>query len=136
MLFRSVGNDAQYRKFCAAAGRPELGTDPRFLTNTQRVHQRDVLVPIVEDIVKQLTRAEWIARLDEAGVPCAPINNVAEALDNPQIDARHLRVDMPDATGAVAKLVGSPIKLSATPVSYRLAPPLLGEHNEEVLGRR
>jgi crotonobetainyl-CoA:carnitine CoA-transferase CaiB-like acyl-CoA transferase len=108
----------------------------RFLTNTQRVHQRAVLVPIVEDLVKQRTRAEWIERLEAAGVPCAPINNVAEALNNPQIESRGLRIDMPDATGATAKLVGSPIKLSATPVSYRLAPPLLGEHNEEILGRR
>jgi formyl-CoA transferase len=131
-----VGNDAQYRKFCEAAERPDLAADPRFLTNTQRVHQRSVLVPIVEDLVKQRTRAEWIDRLEAAGVPCAPINNVAEALNNPQIESRGLRIDMPDATGATAKLVGSPIKLSATAVSYRLAPPLLGEHNEEILGRR
>jgi formyl-CoA transferase len=131
-----VGNDAQYRKFCEAAERPDLAADPRFLTNTQRVHQRAVLVPIVEDLVKQRTRAEWIERLEAAGVPCAPINNVDEALNNPQIEARGLRIDMPDATGGTAKLVGSPIKLSATPVSYRLAPPLLGEHNEEILGRR
>jgi formyl-CoA transferase len=131
-----VGNDAQYRKFCQAAEHPELAADPRFLTNTQRVHQRAVLVPIVEEIVKQRKRAEWIERLEAAGVPCAPINNVAEALNNPQIDARGLRIDMPHTTGSTARLVGSPIKLSATPVSYRLAPPLLGEHNEEILGRR
>jgi crotonobetainyl-CoA:carnitine CoA-transferase CaiB-like acyl-CoA transferase len=131
-----VGNDSQYRKFCAAAQRPDLAADPRFLTNTQRVQQRAVLVPMIEDIVRQHTRAEWIERLDAAGVPCAPINNVAEALNNPQIDARGLRIDMPHTSGATAKLVGSPMKLSATPVSYRLAPPLLGEHNEEILGRR
>jgi formyl-CoA transferase len=131
-----VGNDAQYRKFCEAAERPDLAVDPRFLTNTQRVHQRAVLVPMVEEIVKQRTRAEWIERLEASGVPCAPINNVDEALNNPQIEARGLRVDMSDAAGGTAKLVGSPIKLSATPVSYRLAPPLLGEHNEEILGRR
>jgi glutaryl-CoA transferase len=131
-----VGNDAQYRKFCEAAGRPDLAADPRFLTNTQRVHQRAVLVPIVEQIVRQRRRAEWIERLEAAGVPCAPINNVAEALSNPQIEARGLRIDMAHTSGATAKLVGSPMKLSATPVSYRLAPPLLGEHNEEILGRR
>jgi formyl-CoA transferase len=130
-----VGNDAQYRKFCEAAGRPELATDPRFLTNAQRVQQREVLVPIVEQLVKQRTRAEWIERLEANGVPCAPINNVHQALNNPQVDARGLRVDMPHSTGLIAKLVGSPIKLSATPVSYRQAPPLLGEHNEEILGR-
>jgi len=131
-----VGNDAQYRKFCEAAEHPELAADPRFLTNTQRVHQRAVLVPIVEEIVKQRKRAEWIERLEAAGVPCAPINDVAEALNNPQIEARGLRIDMPHTTGSTARLVGSPIKLSVTPVSYRLAPPLLGEHNEEILGRR
>jgi formyl-CoA transferase len=100
------------------------------------VNQRVVLVPIVEQIVKQRRRAEWIERLEGAGVPCAPINNVAEALSNPQIEARGLRIDMAHAAGATAKLVGSPMRLSATPVSYRLAPPLLGEHNEEILGRR
>jgi formyl-CoA transferase len=131
-----VGNDSQYRKFCEAAERPDLATDPRFLTNTQRVHQRAVLVPIVEEIVKQRKCAEWIGRLEAAGVPCAPINDVAEALSNPQIEARGLRIDMAHTTGATAKLVGSPMKLSATPVSYRLAPPSLGEHNEEILGRR
>ena len=130
-----IGNDAQYRKFCEAAGRPELATDPRFLTNAQRVNQRLVLVPIVEQIVKQRTRTEWIERLEADGVPCAPINNVDEALNNPQIEARGLRIDMQHAAGVAAKLVGSPIKLSATPVSYRQAPPLLGEHNEEILGR-
>jgi crotonobetainyl-CoA:carnitine CoA-transferase CaiB-like acyl-CoA transferase len=130
-----IGNDAQYRKFCEVAGRPDLATDPRFLTNAQRVQQREVLVPIVEELVKQRTRAEWIERLEANGVPCAPINNVHEALNNPQIEARGLRVDMPRSTGLIAKLVGSPINLSATPVSYRQAPPLLGEHNEEILGR-
>jgi formyl-CoA transferase len=130
-----VGNDAQYRKFCEAAERPDLATDPRFLTNTQRVRQRAVLVPVVEELVRQRTRAEWIERLEAAGVPCAPINTVDEALNNEQIAARGLRIDMQDATGATAKLVGNPIKLSETPVSYRLAPPLLGEHNEEILGR-
>jgi len=93
-------------------------------------------VPIVEAIVRLHSRAEWIDRLEAAGVPGAPIFRVDEALNNPQIQTRGLRIDMPDATGAVAKLVGSPINLSVTPVSYRLAPPLLGEHNEEVLGRR
>ncbi|MDB6100812.1 MAG: CoA transferase [Gammaproteobacteria bacterium] len=130
-----IGNDAQYRKFCEAAGRPDLATDPRFLTNSQRVQQREVLVPIVEELVKQRTRAEWIERLEANGVPCAPINNVHEALNNPQIEARGLRVDMPHSTGSIAKLVGSPMNLSASPVSYRQAPPLLGEHNEEILGR-
>jgi formyl-CoA transferase len=129
-----IGNDSQYRKFCEAAGRPDLATDPRFLTNAQRVQQREVLVPIVEELVKQRTRAEWIECLEANGVPCAPINNVQEALNNPQIEARGLRVDMPHSTGLIAKLVGSPINLSATPVSYRQAPPLLGEHNEEILG--
>jgi formyl-CoA transferase len=131
-----VGNDVQYRKFCEVAGRPDLAADPRFLTNAQRVHQRAVLVPIVEELVKQQTRAEWIERLEANGVPCAPINNVDEALNNPQIEARGLRIDVPHAAGVTAKLVGSPLKLSATPVSCHQAPPLLGEHNEEVLGRR
>jgi formyl-CoA transferase len=134
-LILAIGNDGQYKKFCAAAGHSPLASDPRFLTNTLRIEHRSILMPLVEEIVRTLRRDEWIHRLEAVGVPCAPIFNVDEALNNPQIAARGLRVDMPHASGATAQLVGNPMNLSATPVSYRLAPPLLGAHNEEVLGR-
>ena len=134
-LILAIANDAQYHKFCAVAGQAHLASDPRFLTNSRRVEQRLQLLPLVEDILRTLRRDEWIERLDAVGVPCAPIYNVDEALNNPQILARDLRVDIPHPTGATAHLVGNPMKFSATPVSYRLGPPLLGAHNEELLGR-
>lgn len=132
-LILGVGNDAQFRNFCKAAERTDLAQAPEYLTNTQRVHARAELVPQIEAILKSLTREEWISRLDNVGVPCAPINSVAEALENEQIEARAMRVDLPHSNGAVARLVGSPMKFSRTPISYRSAPPLLGEHNREIL---
>jgi crotonobetainyl-CoA:carnitine CoA-transferase CaiB-like acyl-CoA transferase len=135
-LILAIANDGQYQKFCAAAGHAHLASDPRFVTNSRRVEQRSHLLPVVEDIMRQLRREEWIERLDAVGVPCAPIYDVDEALNNPQILARGLRFEIPHATGATAQLVGNPMKFSATPVSYRLAPPLLGAHNEELLGGR
>jgi formyl-CoA transferase len=134
-LILAIGNDSQYQKFCVAAGRVDLSRDARFLTNALRVKNRSALIPLIEDIVRSLPRDEWIHRLEVVGVPCAPIFNLDEALNNPQIDARGLRVDMLHATGATAKLVGNPMKFSATPVTYSRAPPLLGAHNEELLGR-
>jgi formyl-CoA transferase len=134
-LILAIGNDGQYQKFCDIAGRTELRTDARFLTNALRVEHRSALIPLIEQILREAKRDEWIERLERVGVPCAPIHNVAEALNSPQIRARDLHVDIPHATGATAKLVGSPMKLSVTPVSYRQAPPLLGAHNQEVLGR-
>jgi formyl-CoA transferase len=131
----AIGNDSQYQKFCVAAGRADLSRDARFLTNAARVKNRSALIPLIEDIVHALPRDEWIHRLEVVGVPCAPILNLDEALNNPQIEARGLRVDMLHETGATAKLVGNPMKFSATPVTYTGAPPLLGAHNEELLGR-
>jgi formyl-CoA transferase len=134
-LILAVANNGQYQKFCAVAGHAHLASDPRFVTNTRRVEQRSILLPLVEDIIRKLPRDEWIERLETVGVPCAPIFNVDEALNNPQILARNLRVDIPHATGATAHLVGNPMNLSATPVNYRMGPPLLGAHNKEVFGR-
>jgi crotonobetainyl-CoA:carnitine CoA-transferase CaiB-like acyl-CoA transferase len=101
----------------------------------RRVEQRSLLLPLVEEIIRKMRREEWIQRLEAVGVPCAPIYNIDEALNNPQILARDLRVDMAHASGATAHLVGNPMNFSASPVSYRLAPPPLGAHNDEVLGR-
>lgn len=129
----AVGNDGQYRKFVQAGGRPELADDERFATNPMRVRYRDTLVPILAEMVKTRTKQEWIDALEAAGVPCGPINNLDEVFENPQVEARGMRVDLPHPTGATAKLVGSPIKMSATPPSYDLPPPLLGQHTEEVL---
>jgi formyl-CoA transferase len=132
-IILAVGNDAQFRKFVQVGGRPELAADARFATNPERVRHRDTLVPIVADIVKTRGKREWIELLEAAGVPCGPINDLAEVFDNEQVQARGMRVSVPHPSGAQAALVRNPIVMSETPPQVRTAPPLLGEHTEEVL---
>ncbi|HCE08351.1 MAG TPA: CoA transferase [Oxalobacteraceae bacterium] len=129
----AVGNDSQYRKLIEAGERPELASDARFATNPMRVRHRDILVPLLAEMIKSRTKQQWIDALEAAGVPCGPINNLDEVFDNPQVDARGLRIDLPHPTAGSVALVGSPIKMSATPPQYGLPPPLLGQHTEEVL---
>jgi len=132
-IILAVGNDAQFRKFVQVGGRPELAADARFATNPERVRHRDTLVPIVADIVKTRGKREWIELLEAAGVPCGPINDLAEVFENEQVQARGMRVSVPHPSGAPAALVRNPIVMSETPPQVRTAPPLLGEHTEEVL---
>ncbi|MGM3275745.1 CaiB/BaiF CoA transferase family protein [Ralstonia sp. 24A2] len=129
----AVGNDGQFRRFVDAGGMPELADDPRFATNPQRVANRDVLVPILAEMVKRFRKGEWIDKLEAAGVPCGPINDLHEVFDNEQVQARGLRVDLPHPSAGTVKLVGSPVKMSATPPKATSHPPLLGEHTETVL---
>jgi crotonobetainyl-CoA:carnitine CoA-transferase CaiB-like acyl-CoA transferase len=129
----AVGNDGQFRRFVEAGGIPELADDPRFATNPQRVANRDVLVPILAEMVKRFGKGEWIDKLEAAGVPCGPINSLDEVFDNEQVQARGLRVDLPHPSAGTVKLVGSPVKMSATPPKAASHPPLLGEHTEAVL---
>ncbi|HJV73874.1 MAG TPA: CaiB/BaiF CoA-transferase family protein [Noviherbaspirillum sp.] len=129
----AVGNDGQYRRFVEAGGRPELATDERFATNPMRVRYRDTLVPLLAEMVKTKTKQEWIAALEEAGVPCGPINKLDEVFDNPQVQARGLQVELPHPTGGTVKLVRSPMKLSATPPRHDMPPPLLGQHTTDIL---
>jgi formyl-CoA transferase len=129
----AVGNDSQYVKFCEVAGCPELATDARFAKNADRVRNRALLVPLLEDIVRRRPVAYWVEALERAGVPCGPINSIAQALADPQIVARGLRIDLPHPLAGHVPLVGSPIRMSATPPAYDRAPPLLGAHTDEVL---
>ncbi len=129
----AVGNDGQYRKFIAAGGRPELASDERFATNPMRVRHRDILVPLLADMIKTKTKQQWIDLLETAGVPCGPINTLDDVFDNPQVVARGLQMDLPHPTAGVVKLVGSPMNMSATPPHYALPPPLLGQHTDAVL---
>jgi formyl-CoA transferase len=129
----AAGNDGQYRRFVAAGGRPELADDPRYATNPMRVRHRQMLVPLLADMVKSRTRQEWIAALEAVGVPCGPINTLDEVFENPQVVARGLRIDLPHPTAGTVKLVGSPIRMSGTPPQYDRPPPLLGQHTDEVL---
>ncbi|WP_220811226.1 CaiB/BaiF CoA transferase family protein [Pseudomonas paralcaligenes] len=131
----AVGNDSQFRKFCEVAGLPALPDDPRFSTNKARVAHRAELIPLLRQATVFKTTAEWVTLLEAAGVPCGPINDLAQVFADPQVQARGLRVDMPNSMGSVTPQVASPLRLSATPVDYRLAPPLLGEHTEALLQR-
>ncbi|VWC37236.1 L-carnitine dehydratase/bile acid-inducible protein F [Burkholderia arboris] len=129
----AVGNDGQFRKFVEAGGRPELADDERFATNPSRVRHRDTLVPILAEMVKTRGKADWIAVLEAAGVPCGPINDLDEVFDNEQVIARGMQVSLPHPCGADVKLVRNPIRMSATPPDARTAPPLLGAQTGDVL---
>ena len=129
----AAGNDGQYKKFVQIGGLPEMADDPRFNTNPRRVEHRDVLVPILANMVRLKTKQEWISLLEEAGVPCGPINTLDEVFEDPQVLARQMQIHLPHPTAGQVKLVASPMKLSATPVTYPSAPPLLGQHTQTVL---
>ncbi|HJW53054.1 MAG TPA: CaiB/BaiF CoA-transferase family protein [Burkholderiaceae bacterium] len=129
----AVGNDAQYAKFCEVAGRGDLATDPRFVRNADRVRHRAVLVPMLEELVRQRSAAWWLESLDAAKVPCGPINDIAQALADPQVAARGMRIDLPHPLAGHVPLVANPIHLSRTPPAYTSPPPLLGQHTEDVL---
>ena len=133
-LILAVGNDGQFSKFCAVAGRPDVSQDPRFAKNSERVRHRSVLVPMLEEIMRTRNKQDWLSALEAAKVPCGAINNLAEVFDDPHVQSREMvhTWDRP-GTGPV-NLVASPMKLSATPVRNDVAPPLLGQHTDEVLG--
>ncbi|CAB3811147.1 CaiB/BaiF CoA transferase family protein [Achromobacter denitrificans] len=132
-LIVATGNESQYRAYCAAIGRPDLGEDPRYATNRLRVLNRVALIDMLAAIMRQGRRDDWIAKLEAVGVPCGPINDIAQAFAHPQAQARQLRRDLPHPAGGIAAVTASPLRFSASPVAYRRAPPLLGEHTEEVL---
>jgi crotonobetainyl-CoA:carnitine CoA-transferase CaiB-like acyl-CoA transferase len=132
----AVGNDAQFRKFCEFAGAPELAQDPRFRTNELRVRNRGELYASLPEITRRRGRDDWVEGLARLGVPASPVNDVEQVFADPQVLARGMRVAIPypEAEGGTVPLIGNPIKLSATSVEYRLPPPSLGQHTEEVLG--
>jgi crotonobetainyl-CoA:carnitine CoA-transferase CaiB-like acyl-CoA transferase len=132
-LVVAVGNDAQYVRFCEVIGAPALGRDARYARNADRVRNRDELVPQLAERVRLRPVADWISALDAAGVPCGPINDLAQAFADPQVAARGLRVDLPHPLAGRVALAGNPIHASETPPVYERAPPLLGEHTDEVL---
>ena len=131
----TVGNDGQFRKFAQVAGCAEWADDPRFATNAARVANRLVLVPLIRQATVFKTTAQWVSELEAVGVPCGPINDLAQVFEDPQVQARHLAIELPHVLAGIVPQVASPLRLSATPVEYRNAPPLLGEHTQEVLQR-
>ncbi|MEW9680569.1 CaiB/BaiF CoA transferase family protein [Pseudomonas sp. TE50-2] len=129
----TVGNDGQFRKFAEVAGQAQWADDPRFSTNKQRVANRAELIPLIRQATVFKTTAEWVTELEKAGVPCGPINDLAQMFQDPQVLARGLAVNVPHPLAGSVPQVASPIRMSETPVEYRHAPPLLGEHTEAVL---
>ena len=130
----AANNDGQFERFCEVARTPELLVDADFASNALRVRNRDRLIPQIEAVTRTRGTAAWMEALEAAGVPCAPVNTIDQVFADPQVEARGMQVRMPHPlAGEEVRLVGSPIGLSRTPVSYRRAPPTLGQHTDEVL---
>ena len=132
-LILAVGNDTQFERFCTVAECPALARDERFARNAGRVRHREVLVPLLATQLLKRTRADWLAAFEAAKVPCGPINNLADVFNDPQVVERGMTLPVPHPHSDTLRLVSSPLKLSATPVQLRRAPPLLGQHTDEVL---
>jgi crotonobetainyl-CoA:carnitine CoA-transferase CaiB-like acyl-CoA transferase len=129
----ACGNDNLFRKFCEAAGRPELAKDERFATNGKRVENRAQITAVLQDLFLKRTKREWIELLDSAGVPNGPINDVAQVFEEPQVQARGVKIELEHAVAGKLPMVASPMRFSDTALEYKLPPPLLGQHTDEVL---
>ena len=128
-----AGNDRLWKKLCEMIGKPELISDSRFLTNGDRTNNQKALKPILDEVFKTKKIDEWLAMLEEAGVPCAPINTVDRVVKDPQVNARHMLVEIEHPVAGKMHLPGVPIKMYKTPGSVDKAAPLLGQHTEEIL---
>ncbi|MTI43770.1 CoA transferase, partial [Roseibium hamelinense] len=131
----AVGNDSQFRRFCEIAGALHLADDQRFATNANRVRNRKTLVPKLRKITINRTAADWIERLESAKVPCGPVNDLGAVFTDPHVLERGLRIRMPHPLSETVELIGSPIKMTATPVQYKKAPPTLGADTADILTR-
>ena len=131
----AIGNNKQFKKFCKFADAPELANDSRFLTNKDRVQNRDVLAKLISDLTKKLSTNHWLEGLEKIQVPCGPVNTIREVFDDPQVQHRGMEILMPHhlSENVEVSLIGNPVKMSETPVSYRNAPPTLGQHTDEIL---
>jgi crotonobetainyl-CoA:carnitine CoA-transferase CaiB-like acyl-CoA transferase len=132
-MILATGNDGQFARFAEAAGHAEWASDERFARVSARLANRGVLIPLIRQATVMRTTAEWIALLETVGVPCGPINSIADVFADPHLQSRGMQISMPHAAGADIALVANPIRLSATPVQYREAPPTLGQHTRDVL---
>lgn len=130
----AVGNDGQFKRFCEHVGKPEWADDKRFATNPARVMHRDILVPMIKDILLQQRTSYWVDLFREADVPVAPVNTMDQVFEMDQMQTREMKISMPHPLSpSPIDLVGNPLKLSDTPVSYRRAPPPCGQDTDEVL---
>ena len=129
----AVGNDRQFVRLCELIEKPEISVDEKFATNSARVQNREEIIALLASVFKMNSVVEWLRKLDEAEIPCGPINNFDQVFSMPQVAEREMLVKMEHPTIGSLPLVGSPLKMSDTPVEYRLPPPLMGEHTEDVL---
>ena len=129
----AIGNDSQFGKFCQAAGEPLLARDPRFLTNADRVRNRDAIVAEVSRLVKQRSTGEWLTTLGPIGVPCGPINDMAQTFAHPQVRHRSMTLEMDHPSSGKVSLIANPIRFTQHPIVYQRPPPVLGQHTHEVL---
>ena len=134
-MILAVGNDGQFARLCHAAGQPGWAQDARFATNAARVAHRDELVALIRGVTVGKSTRDWIALLEQHGVPCGPINTVRDVFDDPQVKARGMQIAMQHPQAGSVPLVASPMRLSDTPVSYRHTPPQLGQDTDAVLAR-
>ena len=129
----SVGNDPTFERFCKATGQQALLADPRFATNAARVENRQLVTDTLTPVMQSRTTTEWVDMLEAEKIGCGPINKLSEVFADPHVQARHCVVELPHSSGQTVKVIANPVRLSATPADYRVAPPLLGEHSDEVL---
>jgi crotonobetainyl-CoA:carnitine CoA-transferase CaiB-like acyl-CoA transferase len=132
-IMLAAANDGQFARLCAALGLPGLAQEARFRTNDARVHNREALNGLLNERFGQKPVAHWTRVMVEAGLPCGPINDVAQAFADAQVQARGMRIEVDHPAAGALPLLASPIRLSGSPVEYRRAPPLLGQHTDEVL---
>ncbi len=132
-IILAVGNDEQFRRFCEAAGRADIASNPAHHTVASRNANRKSLLECLEALLRTRSSAEWIALLEAAQVPCGPINTIKDVFDDPQVKARNMQLELPHSRAGVLPSIANPIRFSGTPIEYSHAPPPLGEHTDEVL---
>lgn len=135
-LVLTVGNDAQFARFCSAAGLDELASDPRFRTNPDRVRHRDELVELLSGVIGRKATSEWLSALDHADVPCGPVNSMDGVFEDEQVRHRGLKIDLPHPLSGTVANVRTPIFFSGTPLTYERSAPLLGQDTERTLRER
>ncbi len=132
----ATGNDGQYGRFCELIKRPDLASDERFATNRARLENRDILIPILAEIISRWQKDAFLQGMDDRGIPAGPVNTLPEVFATDQVAAREMKITMdhPISASGTVDLIGNPLKLSKTPVNYQRPPPTLGQHTQEVVG--
>jgi crotonobetainyl-CoA:carnitine CoA-transferase CaiB-like acyl-CoA transferase len=132
-MILAVGNDPTFERFCKAFGQEALLADERFATNPNRVANRDLVTQTLTPLTKSKTTTEWVEALEALKIACGPINTLQQVFADPHVQARGMLVKMPHASGQEIEVIANPVKMSATPADYRVPPPTLGQHTDQVL---